>query len=106
MRCSRQPQRLAMQRFRQRLSPKKKEGQRKRWPKVAVEGLEPGRENTGNAPPLVASGSPGGTVNPNSAFNTALIEAGFSRAEVTRMLSALNEAGLAVVAMASGAWGD
>ena len=95
-----------MQRFRQRMSPKKKEGQRKRWPKVAVEGLEPSRENTGNAPALRTGGSPGGTVNTNSAFNTALIESGFSRAEVTRILSALNEAGLAVVPMESGAWED
>ena len=41
------------------------------------------------------------TLAQNTAFNTALIESGFSPAEVTRILSALNEAGLAVVAMES-----
>ena len=47
-----------------------------------------------------------GNIGPNSAFNTALIESGFSPAEVTRILSALNEAGLAVVAMGLGVWED
>ena len=46
-----------------------------------------------------------GNIAPNSAFNTALIESGFSPAEVTRILSALNAAGLAVVAMER-AWED
>ena len=68
-------------------------------------GLEPSRENTGNAPALRTGGSPGGTVNPNSAFNTALIKSEFSPAQVTRILSALNAAGLAVVAMER-AWED
>ena len=72
--------------------------------KVAVEGLEPSRENTVHATTLGGGGSPGGTVNPNSAFNTALIESGFSPAEVTRILAALNEAGLAVVAMGRVRW--
>ena len=74
-----------------------------RLPRV---GLEPSRENTGNAPALRTGGSPGGTVNPNSAFNTALIESGFSPAEVTLILSAFSEAGFAVVAMGAGALED
>ena len=45
-----------------------------------------------------------GNIGSNSAFNTALIESGFSPAEVTRILSALNEAGLAVVAMGAVVW--
>jgi len=73
---------------------------------VPEAGLEPTTENTGIAPDIASGGNTGGNIAPNSAFNTALIESGFSPAEVTRILSALNEAGLAVVAMGSGVWED
>ena len=71
----------------------------------ALERSRTGLKNAGVCDKFAPGGSLGGTVNTNSAFNTALIESGFSRAEVTRILSALNEAGLAVVAMGSGAEG-
>ena len=71
----------------------------------ALERSRTGLKNAGVCDKFTPSGSPGGTIARNSAFNTALIESGFSRAEVTRILSALNEAGLAVVAMGAGAEG-
>ena len=61
-------------------------------------GLEPTTENTGIARDIASGGNTGGNIAPNSAFNTALISSGFSPAEVTLILSALSEAGLAVVA--------
>ena len=63
-------------------------------------------KNTGHSTTSGGGGSTGGNINPNSAFNTALIESGFSPAEVTRILSALNEASLPVVAMGAGALED
>ena len=65
-------------------------------PRVGL--LELGKENARNATTSGGDGNTGGNIGPNSAFDAALIGAGFSPEDVAKIEATLADCGLVVVA--------